>query len=92
MTMTPKSDTGSASYAKAEFMLIKLSYDCKLLLPIDEGNQLLAAYSKARQWEEPYQKPITIKPSPPEISVRYITAAELAKIKFDDMLGVTDDD
>jgi hypothetical protein len=90
--MTPSSDTGRPSEQRAEFMLIKLGYDCKLLLPIEEGNQFLEAYSRARTWKEGYKEPTIIQPSPPEITVRYITDAELAKVKFDNMLGMDNDE
>ena len=92
MTSPPKSDTGLPSDQRAEFMVIKISYDCKLLLPIEEGNVFLAAYSRSRQWKDGYKEPTSILPSPPEITVRYVTNAELAKVKFDDMLGLDKDE
>lgn len=92
MVKTPSSDTGVLSSQIATHMLIRIGYACQLLLPIGKGNQFLEAYSQAREWKEEYQKPTTIRPGPPELAIRYISNAELAKIRFDDMLGLDKDD
>lgn len=91
MTKTPVNDTGFPAELQVTHMLIRISYSCQLLLPIDEGNKFLASYSKAREWKEEYQKPTHILPGPPELTVRYISQKELAKMKFDEMLGLDDD-
>ena len=83
----PKSDTGRPSDQRAEFMLIKVSYDCKLLLPIKEGNDFLAAYSLARTWKESYKEDTEILPSPPEVTIRYVTQREIAEIQFAKIAG-----
>jgi len=91
MAMTPNSsDTGLPSEG-ASHMVIELGYSCKLLLSIKDGNDFLAAYSRAREWKEEYQKDPKVLPSPPEIKVKYVTAMQLAKTKFDDMLGLSDE-
>jgi hypothetical protein len=76
----------------ARYILIEISYDMKLLLPIEEGNEFLRLYSQARTWKEKYQEPISIEPMPPEIKIRYITQREIAKIGFDAALGIKDDE
>ena len=68
-------------------MLIKISYDCKLLFPIEEGNQFLSAYSRARQWKEGYKEDTEIMPSAPEVTVRYVTQREIAEIQFARTVG-----
>ena len=90
-TSPPNSNTGKPSDQRAEFMLIKISYDCQLLLPIKEGNEFLAAYSQARAWKSGYKEPTTIEPSPPEVTVRYVTKAEIAKVRFDQTIGESQD-
>ena len=90
MIKTPSSDTGRPSNLVAEFMVIELGYSCKLLLPIEEGNNFLSAYSRAREWQEEYSCTPKILPSPPAIKVQYMTRAQLAKIRFDDMLEPDD--
>ena len=92
MTNPRSNDTGLPSEMMVKFMIIELAYSCKLLLPIKEGNDFLSAYSRAREWKEEYKKPITIMSGPPEIKIKYITNAELVKIKFDDMLGLDKDE
>lgn len=86
-TSPPRSDTGRPSDLKAEFMLIKLGYSCQLLFPIEAGNRFLEAYSQAREWKSGYNEPTSIAPSPPEVSVRYVTRHEIAKIHFDKTIG-----
>lgn len=91
MSYPPKSDTGNTPNG-ATHMVIELGYSCKLLLPIEEAGSFLQAYSRAREYKTEYKKPTRILPSPPEIKIQYVTEAQLAKLKFDDMLGLDDDD
>lgn len=86
-TSPPRSDTGRPSDLKAEFMVIKLGWDYQLIFPIEAGNTFLSVYCQARRWKEGYQEPVVIEPSPPEVTVRYVTKAEIAKIHFDKTIG-----
>ena len=92
MTSTPNSNnTGRPSNQKAEYMVIELSYSCKLLFPMEQGNEFLKAYSAAKEYKAEYQKPIIINESPPAITITYLTPGDIAKINFDRTLGVNDD-
>lgn len=91
MSKSPSYDTGLPSDLKAEFMLIEISYSCKLLFPIEIGATFLQSYCLAREYKKEYKKPIEIFPSPPEITIKYMTKADIAKIHFDKSLGLDDD-
>lgn len=92
MAMTPKKvDTGKPSDQKAEFIVVKIGYECQLIFPIHLGVEFLGLYSQARQWKSGYKEPTQILPSPPEVSIRYLTRQELAQVEFDRALGITEE-
>ena len=88
---SPPNDTGNAITDQiADFMLIEFTYKWKLLLPIEMGRQFVEIYSHAQSWEEEYSsgKKVKISPTPPEITISYITREQLAKAEFDAALGL----
>lgn len=89
-TSPPKSNTGKPSDLRAEYMLIRFTYSCQLILPIDQGNEFLKTYSSAREYKKEYNQPAEILPCPPEVTIQYLTKAEMAKINFDLSLGHID--
>ena len=92
MTQTPNNDTGIPSSQGASHIVIDLGYSCKLLLPIELAGTFLDLYSQGREFKEDYGKPIKILAAPPSITLRYLTDAQIAKFKFDDMLGLDNDE
>jgi hypothetical protein len=93
MPTAPNSNnTGKPSDQKAEFMLINLGYSCQLLFSIEEGCHFLKSYSQAKQYKKNYKEPAEIHQTPPEISISYLTASDIAKIQFDQTLGIENND
>ena len=75
-----------------DFIVVRISYNEKLILPIEAGNRFLEIYSQAKTLKEEYQKPPKILPCPPEITIEYVTRQRIADWVMNAALGIDDKD
>jgi len=90
MVKTPSS-TGKPSNLKAEFMIIKIGYSCQLLFSIEVGAEFLKTYCLCEEYKKDYNKTAELTGSPPSVEISYLTKHDIAKIRFDETLGLKDD-
>lgn len=70
------SNTGITVPGTADFIIVKLDYSRKLILPIEEGVALICAYGKAIQIKSEYNKPDCLAPLEP-LEISFMAQEEL---------------
>lgn len=78
---------------EAEFMWIQISYDRKLIFPIEQGLKYIESMRGCLLLKTPYEKPQAIHRYDEEIKLNYMTKEEIQEIvAAQEILGTGDND
>lgn len=73
------------------YIIIKINYETKLILPIEKGLEFVKTWASAIQLKEPYNKPAEYAAVNAEFNLQFISAKNLAARKVAVMLEPTGD-
>lgn len=72
------------------YMMVRLDYDTKLVLPYDEGMEFMKSISKAEQIKETYGKPVVIQPIARDtLTITFLSRQEYERIKVAALLNIS---
>ena len=90
--MVKKSDENRVDGEQHKYIIVKLNYDSKLILPIADGMEFIKIWASGLQLKEPYNKPATIEPVDADFTLRFLSEKALNIMKTSMMLDPEQED
>ena len=79
-----------ASKTKDNFLMIRINYDMKFVLPYKDGIAFLSAFANAEQLKEPYDKNHRIVPFDPDsFTTQILSRQQYERYKIAALLGIS---
>jgi hypothetical protein len=73
-------------------IILKVDYDSKLIMPVEDALEFVRIWSMATELKEPYQKPKTFKKPDKEFNLKFISKKDLNEMKVAAMLETPKED
>ena len=84
--MGTKSVTNQGLTADPNLIIVELSYDRKVILPIEEGFQLLKILAAGVPVEKKYNEPLRIKKDLPKYEFEIISTSTFKQLNMEELL------
>ena len=70
-----------------KYIIVKIDYNCKLIMPIEDGLNFIKFWACATEIKEKYNEPSIVRNPDKDFSVRFITEAQFKEIKMAAVIG-----
>jgi len=84
--MIKKNDGNQAVGDQLKYIIVKVDYDTKLILPIADGMEFIRIWATGLQFKEPYNKPSTITPVDQDFTMKFLSEKGLNIIRATQIL------
>ena len=74
------------------YIVIKIDYDNKLIMPVEDGMEFMRCWAGATQMKTPYDKPVELTEADKDFEIKFLSEQAFKELHVSAMIGSAPED